>query len=293
VVAALTTEGLGLRSNQSGPQPSVPLAAEQRPATKPLLSVGAGVGFVRGPRAFAYWDRQQVTTGELTRPIQRVLALQGKQELLVAIEGAAPETTELVRVHPGGAGQPSAALPGLAVALAELPEGDSVAVLLHQGPLRVVSDLGRGEAVELELPPGARRALAVSSTGSHFAVGYDSGLVAVGQTRGGPARAVRVTGAPVSCIAFGRDERVLVVGDAQGQSSVLDLDSERVFPMSSRVAGPLDCAYDATRERYVFLDGQGNAWTQALDTTPLSFLPQVEDPLHMQLDKFRGLEAAP
>ncbi|HXK17389.1 MAG TPA: protein kinase [Polyangiaceae bacterium] len=300
VVATLGVDTVALRSNQAQAAAATAperaqLSVEQRPNSESRLSVGAGVAWTLGPQAFAFWDRHEVTTGQLPRPIELLVATPNALELLVAIEGTAPGSNELMRVRHGGPEQAASVLPSRPIALAELGDGPGAVALLASGPLRVVSDIGKA-ASEVALPDGERSgALGVSPDGARFAVGYSAGTVSVGSLKKGSARSYRVSASAISCIAFGRDERVLVVGDRRGNVAVLDLDTERVFPLFSSNNGPLGCGYDSARERFTFLDAAGLAWSEALDTTPLSFLPPVDDALDRaahDLARFRGLEAA-
>ncbi len=295
VVAAVSTDAVALRSNQAGPSERAVLSVEQRLGTPaPLVSVGAGVGWAVGPKQFAYWDRKAVTLGVVARPIQLLLADQNKHELLLALDGAAAGQTDLVRVRNGSVEQATSNLPARPLALAVLGDGPGVAILSATGPLELLSDIGKSMDVELPLPPGERSgALAISANGARFAVGYAAGSVSVGALRKPGAQTYLVSRAPISCVAFGRDERVLVVGDARGKVFVLDLDTQRTFSLFSTPNGPVTCGYDAARERFTFLDAAGTAWTQALDTTPLSFLSPVENPLdagERTIAHWRGLE---
>src|SRR6185369_4826832 len=99
-------------------------------------------------------------------------------------------------------------------------------------------------------------------------------------------------GAPLTCLAFGRDERVLVTGDQGGQTRVLDLDSGQSFPWFSTDQA-VTCGYDPASDEFTFLDAKGAAWTRTLDATPLAFLPKVQDPLDPRtrpLAEWPGLE---
>jgi hypothetical protein len=118
-------------------------------------------------------------------------------------------------------------------------------------------------------------------------------MVAAGTLGKPEVRLYRIGKATPTCAAFGRDPRVLVIGDESGNVQVLDLDTARTFSLFATFKSSIRCGYDPARERFTFLDNAGPAWTRALDTTPLSFLPQVDDALDAKrhtLASWRGLE---
>lgn len=292
-VGSIASEELRLRSTRESESVKVPVPSEHAVTRESMLSIGAGVAWTRGDRAYSFWDRKQLSTGQTASPIRALLALDSAPDLIVAQDAPAPENTEIVRIHQGGTEQQGTALKGRALALAEL-EGGGVAALMSDQQLQLIKEVGEEPRAAVNLPAGALSgALAATADGARFAVGYSSGMVAVGAGRKRDVRSYPL-GSAVSCLAFGRDERVLVVGTTSGEVRALDLDTARSFPLFSSHAGPIGCGYDAARERFTFLDRYGNAWTQALDTTPLSFLPPVEDVLDVNartLAHWRGLES--
>jgi len=294
-VASLADQELRLRSTRASESLRVPLSAEHTAGRESMLSVGAGVAWTHGSQAYSFWDGKQLISGQTPRPILAILALSSAPELMVAQAATAGETTEIARIHHGGAEQQGTRVEGRALALAEL-EGGGVAALMSDHKLQLIEAVGKEPSSAIALPAGTLSgALAVTPDGARFAVGYRAGMVTVGAGRKRELHTYQL-GDDISCVAFGRDERVLIVGSGAGEVRVLDLDTTRSFRLFSSHAGPIRCGYDSARERFTFLDGHGTAWTQALDTTPLSFLPPVEDVLDAKartLAHWRGLEALP
>jgi serine/threonine protein kinase len=296
-VVALDAETVTLRSNQPGAALSTPVTPELRPAPSARLTSGAGVAWLHDATTFAVWNRKQLASGQAPRPVQSLFALPGSPDLLLVLAGPGETNSQLAHARGTAVDPPGLVLPAPILAFAAIDDAGRVAVLPAQGPLRLVADLGRRADGEVALPPGPRSgALALSADGARFAVGFTAGTLAVGALQKDEPRLYRGSRAPITCLAFGRDERVLVVGDAQGAVMALDLDTDRTFALFSSGTGPIQCGYDSARERFTFLDAQHRAWTLALDTTPLSFIPAVDDPLDPSehtLARWRGLEPSP
>lgn len=294
-VATLAADSVALRSSQAAaPAERTELSATQRPSDAPLFSVGAALSWQRDPQSYALWDHHQVVSGDAGAPLLQLLAAQSEPALLLAV--SAPPGSHLRRVRHGGLEQAFTALPAPPLALAEVGDGPALVALLPTGALQVVPEVGKPAEDGPALPAAARSAaLAVSADGARFAVGLQSGSVHIGAFKQGAGKSFVVSRSAISCMAFGRDERVLVAADEKGRVVALDLDTARTFPLFSSDAGPVHCAYDGARERFVFVDDAGTAWSQALDTTPLSFLPPSFDPIdehEHDLARWRGLEPA-
>jgi serine/threonine protein kinase len=278
-------------------------ASLQRKRTAPspgaAFSVGAGAVWTRGARGFYYFSKKVPLSGHTLQDIQQLWALNRSEDVLVCLASdAEPGKCDFVRLERGRPRGSPTRLDAPPLSVVELGESNQLLLLSSSGSLQRLSEVGAVPGAPLELPAGTTTAaLAASRDGSRFAIGYRNGGVAVGAVDAKRAPELyRVTDASISCVAFGRDERVLVVGDDQGEARALDLDTGRAFVLLNGAKGALRCGYDPGSERFVFLDATGNAWTRALDTTPLSFLPPVDDPLaadERRLELFRGLEPAP
>jgi serine/threonine protein kinase len=295
-LAALGASAVTWRTSQAGgADEGAQLLPEQAPSKPLSFSVGAGVGWLHDAQTYGFWDRKQVTTGDAGAPIQLLYALPSEPALVLAVASQASGGSRLLRARRGSLEQAFTELPGRPVAVAEVGEGPALAVLLPSGALRLVAELGKPAEEATELPTLERSAaLAVAADGARFAVGFQNGRIHVGSLKKrGLGNNFLVSRFPVTCLAFGRDERVLVAGDEQGHVVLLDQDTERTFPLYSSASGAVHCGYDAARERFVFVDEGGSAWSRVLDTTPLSFLPPAMEPLEAGgISLWRGLEPA-